>query len=72
MKRMGELSDILPNAGKIKPQGYRFDEATLRDIERFKQEFKGKKLEMEQAIRQLEAKYHLIIMHLWQHGLLNI
>jgi len=53
---MGKLSDMLLDARKIKPENYRFDEATLRDIERFKQEFRGKQEEMEEALRQLEAK----------------
>ena len=55
-ERMGKLSDMLLDARKIKPENYRFDEATLRDIERFKQEFRGKQEEMEEALRQLEAK----------------
>jgi hypothetical protein len=53
---MEKLSDMLLDARKIKPENYRFDEATLQNIEHFKHEFKGKQEEMEEALRQLEAK----------------
>jgi len=55
-ERVEKLSDMLLDARKIKPENYRFNKATLHDIERFKQEFKSKEEEMEEALRQLEAK----------------
>jgi hypothetical protein len=55
-EKMEKLSDMLLYARKIKPENYSFDEATLQNIEHFKHEFKGKQGEMEEALRQLEAK----------------
>jgi hypothetical protein len=54
--RMEKLSDMLLYARKIKTENYKLSDAALQDIDRFKQDFKSKQGELENALRELEAK----------------
>ena len=55
-ERMEKLSDMLLLAKRIKPENYRFDEPAMRDIERFKQEFKSRQYDLDEALKELETK----------------
>ena len=54
--KMEKLSDMLLVARKIKTENYRFNEPALRDIECFKDEFKSKQEELNEALKKLETR----------------
>lgn len=52
--RVEKLSDMLLKAQKIKPHNYKFDDRTLDEIASFKEDFKFRREQLEEALNAME------------------